>query len=303
MKNYLIYGQLMLVIMMWGLNVVAIKVIVGEFSPVTITSFRIFLASVFVFIVLLFRKQIRMPKKKEWLYIGLVALTGVAGHHFFLSVGLTQASASTSGLILGLVPLFTAILASLMLKERLSFLRLAGLVFGLSGVSLVVLVGSSEGLALNTGDLFVFFAVLAQAVSFIFIKKATETMGARLVTGITLMLGSFFLFIISLFMEPDGLSSLLEGSLLGWTVFLASALFATALGQFLYNHAIQHIGPGKSSIFMNLQPFFALLGSYFFLGEQLSVVHFLGFILIVIGVMLGSGMADEWVRRRAAERT
>src|SRR5699024_7622946 len=158
----------MLVIMMWGLNVVAIKVIVSEFSPVTITSFRIFLASLFVFLVLLLRKNIRMPKKMEWLYIILIAVTGVAGHHFFLSVGLTQASASTSGLILGLVPLFTAILASMLLKERLSFLRLTGLVFGLSGVSFVVLAGSSEGLSLNTGDLFIFIAVLAQAVSFIF---------------------------------------------------------------------------------------------------------------------------------------
>src|SRR5699024_11077009 len=172
--------------------------------------------------------NIRMPKKMEWLYIILIAVTGVAGHHFFLSVGLTQASASTSGLILGLVPLFTAILASMLLKERLSFLRLTGLVFGLSGVSFVVLAGSSEGFSLNTGDLFIFIAVLAQAVSFIFIKKATETMGARLVTGITLMMGSFLLFIISLFMEPDGLSSLAEGSLLGWSVFLASSLFATA---------------------------------------------------------------------------
>jgi len=293
----------MLVIMMWGLNVVAIKVIVSEFSPVTITSFRIFLASLFVFLVLLLRKNIRMPKKMEWLYIILIAVTGVAGHHFFLSVGLTQASASTSGLILGLVPLFTAILASMLLKERLSFLRLTGLVFGLSGVSFVVLAGSSEGLSLNTGDLFIFIAVLAQAVSFIFIKKATETMGARLVTGITLMMGSFLLFIISLFMEPDGLSSLAEGSLLGWSVFLASSLFATALGQFLYNHAIQRIGPGKSSVFMNLQPFFALLGSYFFLGEHLSIVHFLGFVLIVIGVLLGSGMVDQWIHRRAEERT
>lgn len=76
-----------------------------------------------------------------------------------------------------------------------------------------------------------------------------------------------------------------------------SAIFATALGQILYNHAIQ-LGPGKSSIFMNLSPFFALLGFFYFIGEQISIAHFLDFILIVTGVILGSGIADRFIYKK-----
>lgn len=287
---------------MWGFNVIAIKVIVEHFSAVTITSLRIFLASMIVFLILAFKKQIRLPKKRELIYLFLVALTGVFGHHFFLSVGLTQTSASNSGLILGLVPLCTSILASLMLKEKLSFTRILGIVFGLLGVSFVILVGNSTGFIFNIGDIFIFIAVLAQAISFIYIKKATETMGARLVTGMTLIIGSLLLFIVSLVMEPNGLSSLQEGTALSWSVFLGSAVFATAIGQFLYNHAIQYIGPGQSSIFMNLSPFFALLGSFLFLGEQFYITHFFGFIFIVAGVILGSGIVDKYLYKKKSDR-
>ncbi|WP_085992980.1 DMT family transporter [Oceanobacillus senegalensis] len=298
MGKSLIYGQLMLVMVMWGFNVIAIKVIVGEFAAVTITSFRIFLAATVVVLILGLKKQIRLPKKKELLYISLISITGVLGHHFFLSVGLTQTTASSSGLILGLVPLFTSILASILLKERLSIMRMVGIFFGLFGVSLVILVGNGASFTFNLGDIYIFLAVLTQAISFIYIKKATETMGARLVTGYTLMLGSFLLFLLSMIMEPNGLSSLKDGTALGWSVFLGSAILATAVGQFLYNHAIQYIGPGKSSIFMNLTPFFALIGSFLFLGEKITIAHFLGFVFIVTGVILGSGIADRIRYRR-----
>lgn len=298
MGNSLMYGQLILVMVMWGFNVIAIKVIVGQFSAVTITSFRIFLAAVVVYLILWARKQIRLPKKQELSYIILVSVTGVVGHHFFLSVGLTQTSASNSGLLLGTVPLFTSILASKMLKDKLSLMRIIGIIFGLSGVSFVILVGNINGLTMNIGDIYIFLAVLSQALSFIYIKKATETMGARLVTATTLLIGSFLLFCIGFVLEPEGISSLQDGTLVGWSIFLASAIFATALGQFLYNHAIQNVGPGKASIFMNLQPFFALLGSFLFLGEQISVAHFFGFILIVTGVILGSGIMDRYIYKK-----
>ncbi len=303
MRNSLMYGQLVFVMVMWGFNVVAIKVIVGQFSAVTITSLRIFLAAMVVYFILWGTKQVRLPNRQEFYYIFLISLTGIAGHHFFLSVGLTQTTASNAGLVLGTVPLFTSILAVKMLKDQLSVLRIIGIIFGLVGVSFVILVGNINGLALNAGDIYIFLAVLFQAISFIYIKKATETMGARLVTGSTLLIGSLLLFIISLVMEPNGIASLQNGTILGWGVFLASAIFATAIGQFLYNHAIQFIGPGKSSIFMNLSPFFALLGSFLFLGEQISIAHFFGFILIVMGVILGSGMGDRLIyKRRLYER-
>lgn len=297
MKRHLVYVQLLFVMMMWGLNVIAIKIIVEQFSAVTITSLRIFLAAIVVWVLLWIQKKIRLPKKREFFYILIASFTGIAGHHFFLSVGLTVTSASNAGLILGSVPLLTSILAAWMLNERLTTMRIMGIVLGLIGVSIIVFAGQ-QGFKLSTGDIYILLAVIAQAISFIYIKKATKTMEPGLTTANMLLIGSFSLFIISLVMAPNGLSSLKTGTVREWLVFLVSAILVTGIGQLLYNHSIKQIGAGQTAIFINISPFFALLGSFLFLGELITFTHIIGFILIVGSVILGSGLADQYIYRK-----
>lgn len=105
----------------WGFNVVATKVLVTTFMPITVTSFRIMTASICVFIVLYFIKKVRIPTRSEFVYIFFGGLFNVVGHHYFLSIGLTETSAANGGLILGLGPLLTTILAFFFLETRLPF--------------------------------------------------------------------------------------------------------------------------------------------------------------------------------------
>ncbi|WP_371931922.1 EamA family transporter [Mesobacillus subterraneus] len=57
MKNLQIYLILTGVMFLWGMNVTALKIIVGNFPPITITSLRVFTAGVSVFIILFFLKK------------------------------------------------------------------------------------------------------------------------------------------------------------------------------------------------------------------------------------------------------
>lgn len=148
MRLSVIYTTIVFVMFLWGLNVVAIKVIVDQFPAVTITSLRVFTAAIVVWLILWCTKEIRLPRKREFFFILFATLTGVVGHHYFLSVGLTETTASNSGLILGTVPLTTSILASILLKEKLTMLRIIGLLIGLGGVSIIVLFGTGGTLLL-----------------------------------------------------------------------------------------------------------------------------------------------------------
>ncbi len=284
---------------LWGLNVVAIKVIVDQFPAVTITSLRVFIAAIVVWLILWFTKEIRLPSKQEFIFILFATFTGVVGHHYFLSVGLTETTASNSGLILGTVPLTTSIFASILLKERLTTLRIIGLVIGLGGVSIIVLFGAGGNITINGGDIFIAFAVITQALSFIFIKQTSETMRASLITGYMLLIGSGLLFLLSQVIEPGQLHQLTHGNAIGWGAFLMSGILATGVGHYLYNNAIPQIGPGKVSIFNNMTPFFALIGSSIFLNEQIKLIQVLAFISIVISVFLGSGLADRMLLKRS----
>lgn len=98
-----IYLILFLVVAAWGFNVTATKILVTNFTPVTMTAARIFVAGVFVFIFLTFMKRVRRLTKREWRTVAIASLFSVVGHQYFLSVGLTETTASNGGMILGTV--------------------------------------------------------------------------------------------------------------------------------------------------------------------------------------------------------
>ncbi|PLR96936.1 DMT family transporter [Bacillus sp. T33-2] len=298
MNNLRIYLILTVAMMFWGLNVAVIKLLVEHFSPVMITSLRIFVAGIVVFIILAGLKSVRKPNLKETFYILSGGLLNIAGHHYFLAIGLLKTSAVNGGLILGLGPLLTASMAILFLGKRLTIIRALGFIFGGIGVSLTVLAGGSRVTGINTGDLFVFISILSQAASFIIISKAAKTLEPRLLTGYMLLIGSAALFAASLLTEPYGIKSLANDSVLLWVAFFASSILATAFGQMIYNYAIGKAGPAETSIFLNLNTFFSLIGAAVFLGEKITAFHLFGLLFIITGVIFGSGALEELMLKK-----
>ena len=136
----------------WGMNVSALKIVVENFMPVTITSLRIFIAGLVAFLILMCLRLVRLPKKSEWIYIIGGAFLSVVFHHYFLAEGLTNTSATNTGLILGLGPLLTVVFSMLFLRRKPTFIQFIGFIFGTLGVSTTVLVGNGGIQSINLGD-------------------------------------------------------------------------------------------------------------------------------------------------------
>jgi drug/metabolite transporter (DMT)-like permease len=301
-KKWQTYLVLVFIMMIWGFNVPALKTLVTEFSPVTITSLRIFTAGITVFVILGIMKKIRKPTRRESVFIIGGGLLNVVSHHYFLSVGLTHTTSTNGGLILGTGPLLTALLASIILRNRPTVIKVIGFLLGGIGVSIIVLSGG-EGLGnLNSGDAMVFISIFSQALSFIIISRAAKTLDPRLLTGYMLVFGSVILFIIGLITEPGGISQLDKASIGIWVLFLASAMLATAVGHMLYNHSIGKLGAAETSIFLNLNTFFSLVGAALFLGEKITSYHLLGLVFIILGVICGAGTLEELIIKRKRQR-
>ncbi|PTX58866.1 drug/metabolite transporter (DMT)-like permease [Melghirimyces profundicolus] len=293
-----VYLVMTLNMLIWGLNTVALKVLVQHLAPLTMQSLRIMLAGVVLLLFLRWRKQWRRPASGEWRYLWGAILLGVVGHHSCLALGLERTTATNAALILALLPLSTTLLSALFLKDRITGQRAAGIFMGIVGVAFVVLRGSGELNGHLAGDLWVFGAMATQAASFIYIKKATDTLDAKQVTSLMFLFGPVGIFIVSLFLHPRGVADLTGAPGWIWWVFLASSVIATGLGHMLYNSAIHRLGPGQSAIFTNLTPFFAVVGSVLFLKEQIHPSQIIGFLLITAGVFLGSGAAEQRHRFR-----
>ncbi|MFB7140200.1 DMT family transporter [Gottfriedia sp. NPDC056225] len=297
LKKQQIYIILFCIMVVWGFNVIATKVLVENFMPVTMTAIRVFTAGVSVFIILFLIKKVRLLTKREFGYVFPAMLLNVVAHHYFLSIGLSQTSASNGGLILGMGPLLTALLSVFFLGSVMTFVRILGVLFGFAGVAFIVFQSGGGFHGVSHGDFYVFLAILAQASSFVLIKKASKTLDPRLMTGYMLVMGSIILFGISQILEPDGLASMVHHSAGIWAVFFASAVVATAMGHMLYNFALGKVGTTEAAIFLNLNPFFSLIGAVLFLGEKIVLTQVVGFILILIGVLFGSGVYEDLSRK------
>lgn len=276
----------------WGFNVIAVKIVVSEFPPVTITAFRVFIAFLALAPFIFYKKLYRKLTKKEWYYVIGISTFGIFGFQYFMSVGLNYTTATNAGIILGAAPIATAIAAAIFLKDKLTTLRGLGFVLGFIGVTIIIMAGSNEGFSISMGDLYLCIAVIVQTISFVLIKKASETLNTTYMTGISLLIGSFIIFIIGFITEPNGISQIHGGSSVAWGLFIFSGFVATGLGYLIVNSAIQQVGAGNSAIFLNLSPFFAVISAYFVLHESIYMSHWAGFGLIVIGVLLGAGIGQ-----------
>jgi len=284
--------------MFWGLNLVALKLLVTFFSPLAMTGIRIFLAGICVLLILGVFKRLRMPKRNEWKWIGLASLLGVVLHHWLLSIGLSKTSAINGGVILGFSPLITAILALVFGFNRFNPLSFFGFLLGTCGVTLAVMNGGSMNTSFSTGDLMVFISITTQALSFLVIRKVSQNFDSMLLTGYMLLLGSFALLIMGLVSEPKEFLPFLAAPLEMYALLFGSALLATAVGHMIYNFAISKIGAAETAIFGNFNTIFGIIGTTLILKEQITAVQILGCIAIIIGVLFGTGAIEELLRRR-----
>jgi drug/metabolite transporter (DMT)-like permease len=293
-----IYMILIVNMIFWGFNVSFVKMIVDHVPPVTATAFRLFVAAATVFLILGMTRRIRLPRKNEWGYMIAASLTSIVSHHFFLAIGLTKTTATNAGLILGMGPLLTVLLSLIFFKKRPTLIASSGFILGSIGVCLTILFGSGKLQGINIGDFEVFLSIFIQAFGFILINKAAKSMDAVLLTAYMLIIASVILFVVSLKMEPTGLASFAEGFSSVWVAFFLSAVLSTALGQMIYNYAIGQVGAATASIFLNLNTLFSVVGAALFLQEAIKPVHFIGFLLIVTGVILGSGTLEALIKQR-----
>lgn len=287
----------MIVMVFWGLNLVALKLLVGYFDPFVMTGIRIFIAGLLVILILAAMKKLIVPKKAQWKWIVLASILGVVLHHLLLSIGLEKTTAVNAGIILGFSPLLTAILALLFGFNKFKLITFLGFILGAFGVTISVANGGEINTGLNFGDLYIFLSITAQAFSFLIIKKVANEISGIVLTGYMLLVGSFILIIISLFVSLDAYKEFIEAPFEAYILLFASALFATAIGHTVYNFAIQKIGPAETAIFGNFNTVFSIAGSAILLSEPITEVQIIGCILIIIGVLFGTGAIEGLIRK------
>ena len=302
MQNQKSYILLLGVMLVWGLNVPAIKYLTSQAEPISMTALRILVAAIAVFPFLMKIGIFRKLTKKEWGFVLIGSILNVVVHHALMALGVSLTTGANASLIIGVGPILTAVLGALLLKNMPTIIQWTGFLIGMMGISFTVLFTMDDVNGLSIGDLIVFLSVFSQGFSFIIITKAAKTIDPRLFTAYMFLVGSVCLAVVGMVVEPRAFIEMPFSNGKFWLVLVISGAVATAFGHVVYNNTIPKVGAAKASIFINFNTLFALIGSALLLGEPITRFHWIGLLFIVIGVLFGSGSFEyfynEWKIKR-----
>lgn len=268
-----------------GTHIVA-KNIAFDLPASTVLLLRAFIAAMMYVIWLsIARKKIKRIEKKDIPTLLILGVLNIPLNQFLFLTAIHYTSAPNVALAYALVPVFVLIIAYFTLKEKISIMKIAGILTALIGI---ILIFFERGFDFSSdhikGDLLILGASFSFALYTIIGKNFIRKYGAVYSTG--LAMGSGFIFFIPVyFISADGVPFESVTSI-QWAQILYLGTMTSGVAYVIWFFALKKIEAGKVAIFNNIQPVTTTIFSIIAFGHILTIDFLLGGLLIVGGVVL-----------------
>lgn len=273
--------QLVLINLVWGFNIVAIKLSVDRFPPVFLSFLRFLIVGLVVWPWLRLRRG-----EMRWLLTAAICGGGLQFALMFSGVALSGSMSSVA--IAGQLGVpFATLLSVALLGERIRWRRWLGI--GLSFAGVVVLGFNPVVFASWPGLLTIVVAAFIGAVGLVAVKRVHELEPLELQAWLA-WASLPLLLPLSLWLEDGQLESLSRAGAIGWGALLYSALLASLVAHTAYFALIRRYPVSSVAPVTVLAPLFSVLFSVLLLGDMLD------WRMAVGGLMTLSGVAVIVVR-------
>lgn len=281
------WGMLVFLAIIWGGSFFFIAVGVRTYDPFTVVVGRVVPAALVLWIAAVLMGQ-RLPRDwASWRAFLVMGALNAAIPHSLIVWGQTEIESGLAAILNATTPLFTIIVAHGFTRdERLSGMKLFGVVMGIAGVA--VLVGP-EVLGGLTAQGLGRFAVLGAALSYGFAAvygrrfhgQPPIVSAAGQLTGTAIFVVPVMLVFEAPWARPfDGGAA---------AAILGLSLLSTALAYVIYFRILATAGATNVALVTFLIPVTAIALGAVFLGERLTAMTFGGFVLILIGLAAVDG--------------
>ena len=267
------------IVVLWGLNFVALKIAVLSLPPIFLAGLRFLLISIpWIFFV-------EKPKVSKRQFITLPITLGVLQYsllYYGMSTGL---SAGLSAVILQTQSFFTVIMSTILIKEKPRLNEILGLLIGALGV-IILLIN-------NNGDFKIesVLIILAAAISWGIANIQLKNLGNVNMVSFLVWISPFagiVLFIISFILEYDLVLNI-DFSNIEIKVFLSifyTAYLSTVIGFTMWQYLLNKYKSVQITPYGLLVPVTGSIFGYIILSEVLEIYQIIAGIVIIIGLMV-----------------
>lgn len=293
-----------------GSSFISGKILLDDgFTPILLVGWRFFVAALATLPLVVWfsggrplaAHQPAPPIRPDAANVVLLGLLQTAAVMGLIFVALRAIPASTAAILLFTNPIWVAVLGRLFLRETLHRARIAGLVLGVVGVTLAVGIasGAPSGAGLLAGEALGIGAAWCWAAATVVNKKARLPFGAWALSFWQMLIGSLVLLALA-YGSGERWPASTTPAQWGWFAWLAIPASTGSFG--LWFVALGKGGATRSSGFLFLAPFFAVVLSFVILDTRLSWPQALGGVLIGLALWLvNREMPADSARERMKE--
>jgi drug/metabolite transporter (DMT)-like permease len=269
--------------LLWSFAFVAGKIGVTDAPPLILLAARFSLAGILILGTWLLRGD---PWALSWRDTVVFAILGIANNALYLGLGYTglkTISAGLGGLIVSANPVFTAVLAALLLHEPLTWRKIAGLLLGVAGVTAIVWHRVALGTDSLHGILFT-LASLASLVTGTILFKLLAPKGSLWIgNGVQNLAAGVALTPLALTLSSVG-DIVPSARLLAAFAFLV--LCGSILAYWLWFRLLTLCGATAASAYHFVMPPLGMLFAWIVLGEHVAVRDLVGVVPVALGVYM-----------------
>jgi len=261
-----------------------VKFGIREIGPFTLVMYRSLFASIALLIVILYKKMKPFP----WKYVGIFMVMGlinaalpfvfVAWSEKFISSGMASILNST-------VPLFTLLIAPFFIpKERITLLKMMGMLLGLGGIILLMSNKVTENfLNFGIGQVLMLLAAISYACAAVYARIKAPELEPEWQSF--LQMGSAFIILLPAAILMDG-GIALPRLPLTWVAIIWMGVMGSCVSLMIFFDLLRTVGPTKTTLTSYLFPVTGVVLGILFLGEQIDLRMIYSGVIILMGVMM-----------------
>lgn len=276
---------LLMVAIVWGTSYGLTK------SAIAFTSISLFIAIrfglTFLLLLPLVIKDFKQGKSRDW-KVAFPTGAILALIFFFEVYGVSQTTASNAAFLISLNVIFTALVDSLLSKNKPS--QSLMLLSVLSTVGVLLLTYHNDlGISLNSGDLCILAAAALRALMVTMTKKLTDKkqITNTALTCIQALVVAVSAYLVGSLVAQEPVANIPLNREF-WLITIFLVMFCTLFAFYAQNYAVRKISPTKASLLMGSEPLFGALFSMLWLNESLTNIQWLGAAILLLSVLLAS---------------